>query len=208
MSVRVCCVSDMHGHFPAIPDCDLLLLGGDYPPTSRDPSWYGSYFAPWLETLSKRMKIIGVAGNWDFPFQDDSDIYVPTSGWTYLEDSGTEWNGFKIWGSPWQPVFYWWAFNAKESDLMKIWQKIPDDTDILLLHGPPYGYGDITSDGHSGSPSLLERIQEIKPKLVIAGHIHSGYGRYEIGDTIFVNASVVNERRQMVNEPIVIDLER
>jgi Icc-related predicted phosphoesterase len=132
--------------------------------------------------------------------------------WSYLEDSGIEWNGLKIWGSPWQPRFFDWAFNADEPDLERIWDKIPDDTDILVLHGPPHGYGDkasrVNAAGfeHTGSPSLLERIKAIKPKLAVAGHIHSGYGIYEIGETIFVNASLVNEKYIPTNAVITIEL--
>lgn len=32
---------------------------------------------------------------------------------TYLEDSGTVIEGIRFYGSPWQPEFFGWAFNAK-----------------------------------------------------------------------------------------------
>lgn len=204
---RICCLSDLHGHLPPVPDCDLLLLGGDFCRHHDDYFWYRDVFGKWIDELAQRMKIIGVAGNHDWIFQENPDM-VPRLNWEYLEDSGTQWNGLNVWGSPWQPRFYDWAFNADEPDLERIWQKIPSNTDILLLHGPPHGYGDFSPYGkeHTGSKSLLRKIEEIKPKLVVAGHIHSGYGRYMIGDTIFINGSLVNEKYVPVNDPQVVEL--
>ncbi len=206
MKKRICCISDTHGHFPEVPDCDLLLLGGDYCPTNDGQAWwFRDQFAPWLESL--KVPVIGVAGNHDFYFERFP--YIAPMKWTYLQDSGAEWAGFKIWGSPWQPRFYDWAFNLDEPDLAEKWKLIPDDIDILVLHGPPYGYGDFSNYGnvHCGSPSLLARIEEIKPKLVIAGHIHPGYGHYNIGETIFLNCSLVDSKYKAVNPPQVVELE-
>lgn len=206
--MKIVCTSDLHGFFPIIPDCDLLLLGGDYCPTSKDQFfWYVKVFAPWIAEQSKTKKIIGVAGNHDLIFEKTPEL-VPRMEWTYLQDSGFEWEGLRFWGSPWQPRFYDWAFNADEWQLENYWAKIPDDIDVLLLHGPPRGYGDFSPHGneHTGSPSLLKKIEEIQPKLVIAGHIHSGYGVYEIGKTKFLSCSHVNESYQPVNAPHVIEI--
>lgn len=206
--MKACCISDLHGFLPKVPECDLLLLGGDFCPTTRDQHWwFKETFSPWLEDLSKRMHVVGVAGNHDLIFQKLPDL-VPQMDWVYLQDSGTEFQGFKIWGSPWQPRFYDWAFNADEVELAEKWELIPEDTDILLLHGPPRGYGDFSPFGneHCGSTTLLSRIEKIQPKLAVAGHIHAGYGRYEIGKTIFVNASFVNDRYTPSHEPIIVEL--
>ncbi len=214
--MKICCLSDLHGNLIDVPDCDLLLLGGDYCPTScHEFWWYNNTFAPWIEKLSKRMKIIGVAGNHDWPFEETPEL-IPKMEWTYLQDSGTEWNDLKFWGSPLQKRFFDWAFNADEPELKRRWSFIPDNTDVIVLHGPPLGYGDFSYYGesgdrlvepiHVGSPSLLERIQEIKPKLVIYGHIHSGYGKYQEGTSILVNASLVNEKYKVANEPIIIEI--
>lgn len=215
---KICCISDLHGNLPKIPDCDLLLIGGDLCQNHNDYFWYGKHLKPWVDDLSTRCKVVAVAGNHDFVFQQQPYV-VPDMGWSYLQDSGIDWNGLKIWGSPWQPRFYDWAFNLDEPDLERKWSLIPENTDIVLLHGPPYGYGDKSEYRseksnntewlgyeHTGSKSLLKRIQEIKPKLVVAGHIHSGYGKYEIGSTIFINASLVNNKYLPVNDIIVIEI--
>lgn len=206
--MKIACLSDLHGYLPDIPECDLLLLAGDYAPHREkeyQKRFFNEYFAPWLATQSKKREIIGVAGNHDFAFQLYPYV-LPPLDWTYLQDYGTEFNGLKIWGSPWQPWFYNWAFNAYEPDLREKWELIPEDTDILLLHGPPHGYGDFTENGwlHTGSPSLTERIAHIKPKLVVCGHIHEGRGSYQLGETTIVNASYLDKFYQPYDCPITV----
>ncbi len=208
--MKICCLSDIHGFLPKIPECDLLILAGDYTPTSgvrKELAWFNKFFAPWLE--EQTAKVIGVAGNHDSLFEKAPEL-VPQMNWTYLQDNGITWNGFNIWGSPWQPRFWDWAFNADEKFMEHKWSLIPEDTDILILHGPPHGYGDFSIYGeeHTGSPSLTKRIEEIKPQLVVAGHIHSGYGIYHIGETIMVNASYVDEQYLAANEPVVLTINK
>ncbi|KAJ9644129.1 hypothetical protein H2199_003997 [Coniosporium tulheliwenetii] len=59
-----------------------------------------------------------------------------------------------------------------------VWaHRMPHDTDILLTHGPPKGHLD--RDG-MGSRFLLSEIWRVKPRLVVFGHIHGGYGQEEI----------------------------
>jgi Icc-related predicted phosphoesterase len=53
---------------------------------------------------------------------------------------------------------------------------------------------------------LTKRILEVKPKLAVAGHIHSGYGRYEIGSTVFINASLVNNQYIPMHPPVVVEI--
>lgn len=210
--MKICCVSDLHGHLPEIPECDLLLIGGDIvPTTAHKPEssafWLENVFRRWLEELPAR-NIVGIAGNHDWIFQKRRDL-IPSLPWIYLQDSGVEIGGFKIWGTPWQPVFFDWAFNLPESELKLRWKMIPDDTDILITHGPPYGIGDLSTYGNmnAGSPSLLARIGELSPKLAVFGHIHSGYGEYRINDTIALNASLVNEKYLPVNPIHIVNLE-
>lgn len=209
--MRICCVSDLHGHLPEfLPECDLVLLAGDYCPRrglESQREWLSTEFAPWLDEVGRRAPVVGVAGNHDFLFEQRKDL-VPRLRWTYLEDTGTEVEGLSIYGSPWQPRFFDWAFNADEPELRMRWAAIPPGTDILLLHGPPHGLGDFAAFSriHTGSPSLTERIRAIEPRLVVAGHIHEGYGRYQLGPTIVVNAAQVDENYQPVNTPIVVDL--
>jgi predicted phosphodiesterase len=207
--MRICCTSDLHGHLPDVEPCDLLLIGGDLCPVHsvvEQAVWLQARFAPWLRRQPAR-SIVGVAGNHDFIFQRAPEL-VPSLPWTYLQDSGTEVDGLKAWGSPHQLPFYDWAFNLPEAELAKRWELIPDDTDILLLHGPPYGVGDYSPYGkvNTGSPSLLARIEAIQPRLVVFGHIHAGYGQYRIGPTLAINASNCDEQYCSSNPVVVVEV--
>ena len=53
---------------------------------------------------------------------------------------------------------------------------IPDDTDVLITHSPPLGFGDLCSTGaRAGCVELLHSVQQrIKPKYHVYGHIHEG----------------------------------
>jgi Icc-related predicted phosphoesterase len=138
---------------------------------------------------------------------------------TYLEDSfitieSPEFSRpIKFYGSPWQPWFYDWAFNLPRmgEELQKKWSLIPDDTDVLITHGPPNGYGDLVNNFRQpntnvGCECLMSRIGEIKPLVSVFGHIHEGYGS-EYGDkTLFVNASTCTSGYKPINKPIVVDL--
>ena len=205
-SVKICAASDLHGTLPDIPPCDLLLLGGDLCPVSDhdigfQAEWLDTTFRRWLEAIPAR-KVVGVAGNHDFVFERCPDLVPGDLPWTYLEDSGVTWEGLRLWGTPWQPWFYNWAFNLYEPSLVAKWAMIPPDTDILVLHGPPHGYGDgVPRSGgmdHTGSPSLLRRIEEIAPRLAIFGHIHEGRGEWQVGRTTLANVTILDEQYEHV----------
>jgi Icc-related predicted phosphoesterase len=205
---KICCLSDLHGDFPRIPDCDLLLLSGDYCPWKEDHWWYRENLVPWIEeTAARGITIVGIAGNHDYAFCPKPTL-IPKMPWHYLDDSGVTVHGLKIWGTPWQPIYADWAFNAEEEVLEKKWELIPPDTDILLVHAPPRGYGDLSLKGNvkTGSPSLTARIEKIQPKLVVCGHIHEGYGQYQLGNTLIINAAQMDWMRKPTNPVVRIEL--
>ena len=218
--IRVIAFSDNHGMLPpAIPECDILLIAGDIAPTPRSTAymgmtekcfiqaeWLRNTFKPWLEAQPVK-HTVAVWGNHDWIGENRPDM-VPTGiPWTVLTDAGTEIMGLKIWGTPWQPRFWDWAFNLDEPDLVPKWEMIPEGTDILVTHGPPNTFGDLTEDYASktmqnvGSPSLLKRLLVVRPQLHVFGHIHSGAGRFGLYGSQLANVSLVNERYQMVREP-------
>ena len=218
--MRICAISDLHGHLPKIEESDLLLIAGDICPTYDHDirfqyQWLDGSFREWLKAQPAK-DIVLVAGNHDFIFEKNpqgiKDLNLPCH---YLENEAKEIAGLKIYGSPWSLWFWDWAFNSPtrenggEEFLAKFYKDIPDDTDIIISHGPPFGYGDLTSRGEStGSTALLDRIKQIKAKYVIAGHIHEAYGKYEIPgiDTIVYNASILNLRYKNVNKPTYFEI--
>lgn len=133
-------------------------------------------FTEWFSNLPYKHKIF-IAGNHDFGFEvfnqnPNNGIIIP-EGVTYLMDRMVEIDGIKIYGTPWQPRFYDWAFNVdRGEEIAKKWENIPNDVDILITHGPVYGILDDTITGYkAGCEDLYNRIMEIKPKLHVCGHI-------------------------------------
>jgi len=78
-----------------------------------------------------------------------------------------------------QPEFGGWGFNLPRGEAcLEKWDLIPDDTDVLVTHGPPLGFGDsLQHGGRSGCVQLLHVVQErVRPKYHVFGHIHEGEG--------------------------------
>jgi Icc-related predicted phosphoesterase len=98
----------------------------------------------------------------------------------YLENNFIEIDQIKIWGSPITPSFgYGWAFNKDRGyDINQIWNRIPNDTDIVITHGPIHSYCDRTDRGglNVGCEQLYHRLNEVQPQLHFSGHIHEAYG--------------------------------
>ncbi|MCK9249223.1 MAG: metallophosphoesterase [Solirubrobacteraceae bacterium] len=225
--LTVVAVSDLHGHLPEIPACDLLLIAGDLTPATppvaslhgptdpelpgRQRTWLLGPFAEWLRSVPAKA-IVGIAGNHDFAFRDEAIVAdLAALPWTYLQDTTVEVAGLKIHGSPWQPWFHDWAFNAPKEDgeafLAERFALIPADVDVLVVHGPPKGYGDLTSSGfEAGSTALLDAIERTRPRLAVFGHIHEAPGRWAHRGTELVNATHVDLEYQPVNPPIELRL--
>jgi Icc-related predicted phosphoesterase len=189
--IRIVCISDTHGHhhFTEVPAGDILLHAGDL--TTHGNLHDVEAFDRWLGDLSHPHKVV-IAGNHDFCFErDEQESRKRLRNATYLQDESTTILGLKIYGSPWQPWFYDWAFNLQRGpEIAAKWQLIPADTHLLITHGPPAGFGDRTFNGESaGCEDLLKRIRELKIPLHVCGHIHEGRGVVEDGGTLFVNAS-------------------
>ena len=238
-SVRFVCISDTHGKHRkvTVPDGDVLLHAGDI--TNVGEPEQLEDFTAWLAELPHPQKVVIAGNHdltIDTPYFDQKQNYEhilmlmhknlsepmdaararkalcesSTNIFTYLEDQAvTVPGGYKIYGSPWQPEFYNWAFNlSRGEDCAKTWEKIPTDTDILLTHGPPIGHGDeCTNNMRAGCVDLLATIADrVKPLFHVFGHIHEGYGATTNGTTVFVNASTCTLQYEPTNPPLVFDL--
>ena len=101
--MRVVAAADLHGDLPHVPPCDLFLLGGDLCPfgshrAGTQAEWLDTTFRRWLAALPAR-EVVGVAGNHDFLFEREPARVPRDLPWTYLQDSGCEFEGWRIWGS-------------------------------------------------------------------------------------------------------------
>ena len=191
-----------------LPKGDVLLHAGDISFKGRKSEVVD--FLQWFSAQPFRHKIF-IAGNHDFYFEKESPLEVKKlipEQVIYLNDSETEVDGIKIWGSPVTPWFHNWAFNRKRGAQIRAhWNKIPENTDIIMTHGPVYGVLDLTKEEtHTGCVDLLHTLETIKPKVHLCGHIHEGYGNVKRKGISFINASMVNESYELLNAPISFTL--
>lgn len=235
--MKITIVSDLHGQAPVLKGGDLLIIAGDMTARNKLDEW--AMFFEWLKKQDYRKKIL-IAGNHDnffmtgFPkSQEEADhlkevqsflieqVEMETPNFEYLCDSGCEFEGFKIWGSPWTKTFpnmneHCMAFTENsEAELWHHWNIIPKDTDILITHSPPFGIFDKTyNKSRAGSKTLTNVIHTrlTSLKLHCFGHIHEGYGKAKIKHTgteneyWVVNASHMNQHYEPINLPIEIEL--
>ena len=229
--VRFVCISDthgMHGKIARVPEGHVLIHAGDF--SSTGEAHQVASLEKWMSCLPHEHKIV-IAGNHDVTFHSDyyerkwklyhrhrqqdhaavRKILTESANVTYLEDSETTVFGLRVYGSPWQPEFCDWAFNLQRGESCAAkWQQIPDGIDVLVTHGPPAGHGDLCRESryHAGCEQLLHRVQQLRPRYHVFGHIHEGYGVTSDGSTTYVNASTCNLDYKPVNPPIVFDVLR
>lgn len=189
--LTIACISDTHGyhrHIEEMPEADILIHSGDI--TRHGELDALKDFNDWLGELPYSHKIV-IAGNHEVGFPENP--LIPASLLTnahYLYDSFIKVKGFKIWGSPYTPEFGTWAFTKKRHEMMSHWLTMPNDADIVVTHGPPFGVLDRNGQGYPcGCEALATRIQIVKPLLHVYGHIHDSYGETMANGTHFVNAS-------------------
>ena len=208
-------ISDTHTMHEdlVLPQGDILIHAGDF--TGRGQPYEVGDFFGWMERQMDNFEhIIFIAGNHDKSFEYKSTwlsyaISKLPEKIHYLEDSEVVIDGIKFYGSPWQPEFFNWAFNLPRGrELEEKWEMIPQDTDVLITHGPPMYMLDYTQRDmwNVGCLALHNRVMKIKPKLHVFGHIHEGYGMKEHEGITFVNASSATLRYEIKNKPITFDI--
>jgi len=199
-------------NFINLPKGDVLIHCGDFT-VAGTVSEVRQFNRELLQQADKFKHIIIIAGNHDLLFEHQPQLArsLLASEFNYLQDSFCVIDKIKFYGSPYQPRFFDWAFNlTRGAELAEKWKLIPDDTDILITHGPPFGILDEVQRQYfienTGCEELIKRVETIKPKLHIFGHIHCGYGTTEKFGVKFVNASNCDESYEPTNAPVVIDL--
>jgi Icc-related predicted phosphoesterase len=213
MKKTITFISDTHTKHKHVtgelPGGDILIHCGDI--SNRGYLNEIKNFLEWFDGIKGYEHKIFIAGNHDFGFQDSPKVCAkllqdyPTV--TYLEDTSVIIDGIKIYGSPWQPRFYNWAFNVDRGwDIAQKWEKIPQDTDILITHGPVFGILDETYTGQRvGCEDLYNKVMEIKPKIHTCGHIHYARHIKQVDDTLYVNACCLGEDYMYQNGPITVE---
>lgn len=219
--VKIVAISDTHGKFNklTIPSCDLLISCGDY-------SFTGALhevrnFHKWLNK-QPAVYIVSLNGNHEREVQNNFQVskqialeQCPRAH--FMEEGSLEIEGFKIWLSAYTPTFFNWGYmKDRGPEIKEHWDRIPDDTEVLVTHGPPYGILDKALHQHAaghtveqfvGCVDLLNRVKELKNlKHHFFGHIHGSYGHVSINNVDFWNVSICDEQYQPTNLPVVVDL--
>lgn len=195
----ILCISDTHNRhrqLTELPAADVLVHCGDF--TELGTEAEAMDFLEWFCDLPYRYKIFTL-GNHDTCLFG-ANIDGLDDNVHFLCNSGIVIDGLKFYGVP----FFIEGF---EKDFA---ESIPDGTDILISHQPPYGILDkACEDGHRdvwfGSESLLMRVSEITPKFCIFGHVHPMHGIMTGTGTTFVNAALMKEDGSL-NSPILLEL--
>ena len=223
---------------------DVVGIAGDIVPlevqndTVKSVVWFTRKFVPWAENLNCQ-KVLLVGGNHDFflqrivsdyfknsTFKDDKDYIESSSAEliksklilpkkiVYLQDTVYSFNHVKFYGTPWCPDLQNWAFYKSHSDLEKVFNKIPDDCDVLITHAPGTENDMGTSMWNPGMPmygchELTDKVKESNIKLWVAGHVHTGNHKPSLlsnGRTKIVNVSLKDENYKVSFEPLVIEI--
>ena len=232
--MKIDCISDLHGYYPPLEGVDVLILAGDYTASNRLVQWVE--FFSWLKEQEYRKKIL-IGGNHDGFFEigssrnqrEASEVEelqrllkeqdeMNALDFEYLCDSGTTFEGLNFWGSPYTPTFCNWNFMKERGpEIRAHWDLIPQNTHVLITHGPPLGILDKVQysskalrEGHAGCADLREAVERIQPRLHVFGHVHEGYGEMILKctpkDVRCVNAAIMNAFYHPANQPIRIVL--
>lgn len=219
--MKIVAISDTHqAYLTDLPPGDILIHAGDFSLLPKNVSSNRELMVSeltdlknWFSSIRDRYKhVILVPGNHDWIFEVDyefassflEDVIV-------LNDRAIEIDGIKIWGSPINLEYRNWAFNrAAGEEILKHWNSIPKDTDILITHGPPLGVLDQAFPEENspklGDIDLLNTVDNLQLKAHIFGHIHGSHGTIERDGTLFVNASIMDESYKPTFKPITFEL--
>lgn len=211
--MKIVCISDTHGDHELVelPAGDVLVHAGDITAHGTEEDFIK--FVTWFASHPHKHKIF-IGGNHDTYLEQQPENVLAVAkahGINYLDDSGVQIDGVQFWGSPITPRFYDWSFMRDPEDIHQHWALIPEDTAVLITHGPVWGVldeversADVTEN--TGCKSLLKRVDAVQPACHVFGHIHEGYGSWKNGKTRFLNVSTMSKQYRIQNPPVIIEL--
>lgn len=206
-------ISDTHNEHKKVnlPESDVIIHCGDF--TNLGTLKEVKSFIEWFSGLNYKYKIL-IAGNHEVTL--DSNNYntnwklfhktkentneikniIDSTDIIYLHNTFTVIEDIKIYGTPYIPEeSLRCGFPLKnKTEAFDMWDKIPNDTDILITHTPPHHILDDAFGTRLGCVELLKKVKQIKPLYHLFGHIHQcGYKNIIQGRTTFINASSMDK---------------
>lgn len=231
--LRVEAISDTHGETKSVKvnSCDILLHAGDVivdgwkrewmrhrPGLSVE--WMMDVWLPWIRPMIEGGHVGQVVltwGNHDWTMgavgQELKERLKPFKIHV-LVDEEVNVGGLRIWGTPWSNTFMNWSWMQPPEKLKTVYDQVPAGVDIIVSHQPPLGAGgrfldlEIGKIVELGSAHLLDTVRRVKPKAVVCGHIHGGYGEYRVDNSRVYNTSVADEAYNIVRGSTKINLAR
>ena len=191
-----------------VPDGDILIHCGDWTMFSKSHAAIEA-FNVWLGDLPHRHKIL-VPGNHEAYLEEDRRRRNLTDNATILIEEAVTLEGLNFYGSPITPLRGGAFGRSSPADRRRHWARVPDDTHMLISHGPPFGILDRSpgQDEPMGDPELLQRCRELPElRLVCFGHIHGAYGMEEREGVLYVNASLMGLEGELEHQPVALRLE-
>ncbi|KIY62351.1 Metallo-dependent phosphatase [Cylindrobasidium torrendii FP15055 ss-10] len=222
---RFVCISDTHSRNTyIIPDGDVLIHAGDLTGYGMASEVYD--VMNWIKSQMHEIKLV-IAGNHDLTLDrhcDEVDGWpeyiadceklhvwlaegsVREAGLVYLENESTtiqlaSGKAWRVYGTPISPMHkYKGAFQYAEGKAEEMYAGVPDDVEILLTHGPPYGTLDKTKKGKlAGCEALAKKMEVLTAcRLHVFGHIHEAWGAKNVDGRVAVNAACPISKRAIV----------
>lgn len=205
-----------------VPDGDVLVHAGDLTNTGKYVELL--HVVDWMKNLPHEHKLI-VCGNHELEVSGDTQLVkdiFEKDGIRVIHDEVVDIDGVKFYGQPRTPEFFDWGWMYRRGfEANQIWSGLPEGIDVVVCHGPPFGYGDVCPDytnRHKGTSASLvhvgcaeqaQRLSEVKPSFVVCGHVHFSYGPHATPwGTVVVNSSICTERYEPSNRPPVINFDK
>jgi hypothetical protein len=196
--MRLLCITDIHSNlrqFEKIlanePKADLLIIGGDFTNFGKPPEVDHMLNIAQAHTP----QVLAVAGNCDSAAIDqllvDRGVSLHARGVRIGLPGQGDIGFFGVSAMPpWHGNMY--EFSEKDLDrfLTASYAQVAGSPRYIMVpHCPPRNsVVDRSSSGANvGSTAVRNWVDEVKPILVICGHIHEARGQAKIGDTIVVN---------------------
>ena len=214
-------ISDTHTkhHKLEIPEVDCVIHCGDFSNNVNpyENEYEARQFLEWFRALPIDIKILNCGNH-------DTSVSARMIDRTYFPDiiwpnhDSVVINGLNFFVSPYTPVYGdRWVFTYKRSRANIYWDAIPENTDILITHGPPKYVLDLALDNNgkglvnTGCKTLFNKVLEVKPRMHLFGHIHDereifNYGKFQRWGIDFYNAACYNYDSGEMNSGHIVEI--